>query len=820
MLDRVVVPDLWQQEAVAGLQRGQDVIVHAPTGAGKTLVFELWANHGKPKGRAVYTVPTRALANDKLAEWRARDWDVGIATGDLAENLNAPILTATLETQKNRLIHGDGPDLLVIDEYQMIGDLDRGLNYEVAIALAPAKTRLLLLSGSVANPDQIAKWLRRIGRDAMVIRHDIRPVPLEEIHPAELSYRVPRDIRGYWPSLVAKALANDLGPLLLFAPRRSATEKLATRLARYLPNPNPLRLTPEQRRLVSAPLARMLQSRIAYHHSGLPYGARAGVIEPLAKAGQLRVVVSTMGLAAGINFSLRTCALAGDSYNRGGREQMIRGDEILQMFGRAGRRGLDDTGYVLLSANEIGLRDAQPATLIRSGLVDWGALLGIIAAAADAGENPFAAAVRVQERLFTTRPITLGIEFSHQHPDVPCGLQTDPERARHVSAKAREFLNSRGQWQPMTQRNPVALRDACVILSEPSKCRPPELAPALTIEAIARSHGKGSPVVITPQGEEPQIYGRAAVIGDRLNNGRLELSRWVGRLLKVRRRTVKPEFWRSKLEQRFRHKMAERGTPVLRFLRQRGKLIVHLDLGDLPANTVIDEGGVPLLKPPARDVSHHDCVQCPHAPECRQLSKSTGTALVWRRMGLIEPNGNPTRRGRITAFFTQGDGLAIAAALEDEGYPIDELVYDLANLKAGHRFAGDEYRWEGRLSFVCAQTYGRSTIAGYLENGMPYEYGAGAEQIVQSIHENPACKHEWIGTVAEEGDIDRLIIEWRSLLRRIAHSPNFEWSRWRELKESARKVLNETESPTLRDLPELDYHQKQRLEHRLDLRRH
>ncbi len=820
MLDQVVVPDLWQQEAVAALQRGQDVIVHAPTGAGKTLIFELWANHGKPRGRAVYTVPTRALANDKLSEWHARDWDVGIATGDLAENLNAPILTATLETQKNRLIAGDGPDLLIIDEYQMIGDMDRGLNYEVAIALAPPKTQLLLLSGSVANPDHVAKWLQRIGRDAVVIKHDVRPVPLEEVHPAELSYRVPKEIRGYWPSLVAKALADDLGPLLIFVPRRSGAEKLATRIARYLPTPDPLQLTPEQRRLLSAPMARMLKSRIAYHHSGLPYGARAGVIEPLAKAGQLRVVVSTMGLAAGINFSLRTCALAAGSYNRGGREQMIRSDEILQMFGRAGRRGLDEVGYVLLSANEIGLHDAHPATLTRSGLVDWGALLGIMAAAADAGEEPFAAAVRVQERLFTTRPITLGIEFSITHPDAPCGLKTDTERARRVQTKAREFLNSRGHWQPMPEHVPVPLREARVIADQKPKGQATELRPALTLESIARTFGKGTTAIVSPHGQEPVEYGRSAIVADRLKNGRLELSRWVRRLLNSRGRVIKPEFWRNKLSARFKHKLAERGTPVIRFVRKSGKLIAHLDLSDLPANAVIDDTGVPLLKAPIREIPNHDCAQCDLAPECRKLSKSIGTALVWRRMGLIEPAGTPTRHGRIVAFFTQGDGLAIAAALKDEGYPIDELIYDLANLKAGYRFAGDEYRWEGRLAFVCAQTYGRQTIPGYLEAGIPYEYGAGAEQIVQSIHSNPSCKHEWVGTVAEEGDIDRLIIEWRSLLRRIAHSPDLEWPRWMELKENAASVLNETESPTLKNLPELDYAQKQRLEHRLDLRRH
>ena len=123
--NQVTVPDLWQQQAVTALRAGKDVVVHAPTGAGKTLIFELWSNFGKPHGQAIYTVPTRALANDKLAEWRGRGWNVGIATGDLSENLDAPVLVATLETQKYRLIRGEGPVLLVIDEYQMLADPDR-----------------------------------------------------------------------------------------------------------------------------------------------------------------------------------------------------------------------------------------------------------------------------------------------------------------------------------------------------------------------------------------------------------------------------------------------------------------------------------------------------------------------------------------------------------------------------------------------------------------------------------------------------------------------------------------------------------------------
>jgi len=86
----LIVPDLWQQQAVQALRAGRDVVVHAPTGAGKTYIFELlYPSLRAHEGQAVFTVPTRALANDKLAEWRSRGWDVGIATGDLAMNLDA-----------------------------------------------------------------------------------------------------------------------------------------------------------------------------------------------------------------------------------------------------------------------------------------------------------------------------------------------------------------------------------------------------------------------------------------------------------------------------------------------------------------------------------------------------------------------------------------------------------------------------------------------------------------------------------------------------------------------------------------------------------
>ena len=849
-LNQVAVPDLWQQQAVGALREGKDVVVQAPTGAGKTLIFELWSNQGKNRGQAIYTVPTRALANDKLAEWRARGWDVGIATGDLAENLGAPVLVATLETQKNRLIQGDGPTLLVVDEYQMVSDRDRGLNYELAMALAPPQTQLLLLSGSVANPQDVVKWLLRLGRKAVLVRHDERPVPLDEVHANSLSYHVPSEIRGYWPRLVAKALAEDLGPILIFAPRRQSAESMANELARQLPTPNPLQLSTEQKLVVGEHLAKLLKSRVTFHHSGLSYGSRAGVIEPLAKAGQLRVVVATMGLAAGINFSLRSVALAGESYRRDEAEQLLKPDELLQMFGRAGRRGLDETGFVLITANELRLLDSHAGHLSRSGAVDWSALLGIMTAAAQHGRDPFREAVRTQERLFTTKPIVLGVEESLRHPDVPCGLRTDPERGRHVRKRVREMLNSRGQWEPYPAPIPVPVKDVRVLpIADgqlPIGPAPPSPPPnwqlaiggapqtlppnwrlaignwpsILSLPSALDRVGTGTLCVLS-DGAEGKTYGRAITVADRLDHDRVLIAKWIRRMTNWNGRQVPLAVWEEKIAPLVKEKLAQQKTPVASFQDEAQRIVALVSIADLTMRVPVDRYGVALWKPIEREVLPADCAQCALVPVCRELPASTGVALLWRRLRLIDAAGVPTLRGRVVSFFSQGDGLAIAAALEDETYPLDELIYDLADLDAGFRFAGEDInRWGGRLGIVCHEKFDLQSIPGYLENGVPPKYGAGAEQIVASVHKNPLAKQVWITDLLGPGDIDRVIIEWRSLLRQIAHAPDLAWPRWRSLQALAKTTLNETESPTLTDLPPLEYHQTRRVDHRLVLRRH
>ncbi len=668
-------------------------------------------------------------------------------------------------------------------------------------------------------------FLTRLDRRATLIRHEERPVPLEEVHSLNLNHHVPSEIRGYWPRLAAKALAEGLGPLLIFAPRRQAAEELAFELARFLPTPNPLSLSVEQRQLVGEPLYKLLKNRIAFHHSGLGYGARAGVIEPLAKAGQLRVVVATMGLAAGINFSLRSVALAGESYRRDLVEQPLRPDELLQMFGRAGRRGIDEVGYVIVSANGIRLHEAHPGHLSRSAMVDWSALLGLMRSAAEQGREPFSEAVRAQERLFTTKPIWLGVEESLKNPNPPCGLKTDAERARHVRRPVREFQNSQGEWEPM--RGPQVCQAGTVmsprVLEQPvtAELTAPPPGPLVTVlnnPAALDKLGFGG---LTPVEDRDglKIWGRTLTVADVLADGRVVLTKWARRLTNWNGRQTNLDVWEREVVPLLTRKLAEKKLPVVRIERNDLRLAALLSLAEQPLRAIVDRHGAALWRPVERQIAPEDCGRCALVPICQKLPASPGVAMLWRRLGLVDAGGKPTRRGALMSFFAHGDGLAVAAALEDESYPLEEMIYDLADLDAGFRFCGEENRWAGRLAVVCHQAYGFQSIPGYLENGLPPKYGSGAEQIVAAVHKDPLSKSQWVRPFLGIGDIDRVIIEWRSRLRQITHSPPMEWPRWTALQAMAKAILMQTESPTLTDLPPLDYAQTKRVDHRLQLRR-
>jgi hypothetical protein len=351
--------------------------------------------------------------------------------------------------------------------------------------------------------------------------------------------------------------------------------------------------------------------------------------------------------------------------------------------------------------------------------------------------------------------------------------------------------------------------------SEPSR-----FASILSLPAALERVGTGALCVLS-DGAEGKTYGRALTVADRLGQDRVLLAKWIRRLTNWNGRQVPLAVWEEKLVPLVKERLAQQKTPVVRFQNEAQRIVALVSIADLTTRVPVDRYGVAMWKPVEREVLPADCAQCPLVPVCRELPASTGVALLWRRLGLVDAAGVPTLRGRVVSFFSQGDGLAIAAALEAETYPLDELIYDLANLDAGFRFAGEDInRWGGRLGTVCHEKFGLQSIPGYLENGVPPKYGAGAEQIVAAVHKNPLTKQDWTTDLLGPGDIDRVIIEWRSLLRQIAHAPDLDWPRWHALQALAKTILHETESPTLTDLPPLEYHQTRRVDHRLVLRRH
>ncbi len=779
------------------LRERKDVVVHAPTGAGKTYIFELFLP--ELRGQAVFTVPTRALANDKLAEWRQRGWEVGISTGDLALDLDAKVVVATLETQKGKFLQRSGPRLLVIDEYQMIGDAVRGVNYELSLALAPPETQLLLLSGSVGNPQDIVAWLRRIGRDAVLVSHHERPVPLSEVDLEALPNKAPASVRGWWPRLITNALRADLGPVLLFAPRRRAAEELALELAAALPTDHPLSLTPEQEQLAGSRLTRLLRSRVAYHHSGLSYAQRAGLIEPLAKAGQLRAVVATMGLAAGINFSMRSVVVTDTRYMVGNFEQQVTPDELLQMFGRAGRRGLDDAGYALISSRPPRLHEGRPRPLRRSTLVDWPTLLAVMHRAAQHGEEPFAAALELNQRLFTTHPIPLGIEHARETGRMPCGLRVDAERARFARRGIAEMQNSRGEWEAMPDApSPATLGQALIRASD-------RWLPALASTRSLAGRGFGD-FFKTGSGGGSR-YGREIPLGVHRPDGSFSLSPTLRRALS-RSRVPAAELAALVLS---RLPELSSGASVAAVIPGPTGLRAQMSYADVPVTAWRDAHGAMLVDPPQRRELPPCCRACPELERyCAKIEITASSAFLWRRLGLVEIDGTPTRRGIVFSFFHHGEGLAIAAALEDDRYAIPDLIFDLANLRAGPRFAGEDSPLGGRLGALCQRIYERADVPGYLEMGVPLTYGDGASEVVREIVQHGTARQKLLTESLRPGDLERGVIEWRSLLRHIVWAPAYEWPRWHALKAAAAQHIEDTPSPTLLALPPLTAAQQRR----------
>lgn len=169
------VPDPFQLEAIESLSNGQDTLVIAPTGAGKTYIAtESIIRTVRAGKRAVYTAPLKALSNAKYAEFKARfepEFNVGLLTGDRKIEGDASIVVATTEIYRNELYSlRENYSLVVLDEFHYLSDPQRGPVWEESVILSPSSATLLMLSASISNPDEIAAWI-----------HDIRHRPLHVV---------------------------------------------------------------------------------------------------------------------------------------------------------------------------------------------------------------------------------------------------------------------------------------------------------------------------------------------------------------------------------------------------------------------------------------------------------------------------------------------------------------------------------------------------------------------------------------------------------------------------------------------------------------
>jgi hypothetical protein len=564
----------------------------------------------------------------------------------------------------------------------------------------------------------------------------------------------------------------------------------------------------------------LLRHRVSFHHSGLNYLQRAGLVEPLAKAGQLRVVVATTGLAAGINFSMRSVLVTDREYVAAGGPRLVRPDELLQMFGRAGRRGLDDKGYVLVAPGKPRLGEARPLLLKRANPLDWPSFLAFMREAVKKGESPALAAAGLAKRLFTEHAPELGLEKFLQKPlEEISGREVLPkppapparERLRDSgsSQKVIEMLNSAGQWE--RRRPPVKVKLGAALAYEEGAWMP-----ALKFPQSLASVELGN---LCRLGGEETRYGRQvalAVFPKESGKAKITLVKWVHKSLCHHWRQTRPSaplpsrHWELEAFEKqllpLLPLFTSGGRPA-EIVEHNGLISARLDYSQADVFARVDSLGKPLLNPPGREVE-------PPAGDFAELAgmKATLTeasvAETWFRLGLVDARAQPTRRGIIFSFFNHGEGLVVAAALEDEKYDAAEIARDLANLRAGHRFEAAGHA-RGKLGSHCRLTYQGMTCPGYLDRGVPIEYGEGAAEIISRVRANPATLQHFINESLRPGDIERAYLEWRSVLNHVIHAPDYEWDRWRALQEAAAKQLEKLGPPTrLTAPPALTHDQK------------
>eukprot|EP00898_Chlorokybus_atmophyticus_P005389 jgi/Chlat1/5851/Chrsp4S00494 len=320
--------DKFQLKAIDVLHRGKSVVVSAPTSSGKTVIAEAAAVDALACGqKMIYTTPLKALSNQKLRDFRLLfgEKNVGLLTGDAAVNKDAPLVIMTTEILRNMLYTSAGGEsaderlkdvsVIVLDEVHYLSDVDRGTVWEVP----HIENVLAQLRENQMLPAIYVIFSRR-GCDEAV------------------NYAFEYD------TLVSTAEIEEI---------TQAVEELRSR-------------APETLR--SEEHVAALCKGIAAHHAGcLP--AWKVLIEELFQRGLLKVVFATETLAAGINMPARAVCISTLSKRTNEGHALLGSNTLLQIAGRAGRRGLDSVGHAVRDMYETANLALQTANVFYKLLV-------------------------------------------------------------------------------------------------------------------------------------------------------------------------------------------------------------------------------------------------------------------------------------------------------------------------------------------------------------------------------------------------------------------------------------------------------------------
>ena len=349
-----------QEAAILELFEEKNVVLNTPTGSGKSLVAAALHFKAMAQGkRSVYTFPIKALVNEKWLDL-CREFgpeNVGLSTGDATVNRDAPILCCTAEILANIALREGSRarvDDVVMDEFHYYADRDRGVAWQVPLLTLP-QARFLLMSATLGDTTFFEEALTKLnGRPSVSVQSTHRPVPLEysyaETSLAQTLESLVAERKSpvyvvHFTQLEAAQSAQDFTSINVCTREEKAALAEALEGFKFTSPYGP-------------EIKKWLRHGIGLHHAGLLPKYRV-LVEQLAQKGLLKIICGTDTLGVGINVPIRAVLFSKLCKFDGQKTGILTARDFHQISGRAGRKGFDDRGWVVVQAPEHMVENAK-----------------------------------------------------------------------------------------------------------------------------------------------------------------------------------------------------------------------------------------------------------------------------------------------------------------------------------------------------------------------------------------------------------------------------------------------------------------------------